>query len=88
MGYFDNLDNGPLNKYKKKNLKMNFFIDVLFYLWIDGHSNFIQFHYRLIVHQRPSNFHAIYNGSNLTVFDKLSNDNEIWMKFEWISIHR
>jgi hypothetical protein len=77
MGYFDNLDDESLNKYKKK-LKMNFFfIDMLFYLWIDGHLNFIQFNYRLIVHQRPSNFHIICNGSNLTVFDGLSNDNEI-----------
>jgi hypothetical protein len=33
MGYFDNLDNGPLNKYKKKILKMKKkFIDVFFYL--------------------------------------------------------
>jgi hypothetical protein len=30
-----------------------------------------------IVHQRPSNFHVIYNGSNLTVFDRLSNNYEI-----------
>jgi hypothetical protein len=76
MIYFDNFDNGSLNKYKKI-LKIIFFIDVFFYLWIDDYSNFIQFHYRLIVHQRPSNFHIIYNGSNLTVFDGLSNDNEI-----------
>jgi hypothetical protein len=27
------------------------FIDMFFYLSIDDHSNFIQFHYRLIVHQ-------------------------------------
>jgi hypothetical protein len=80
MGYFDNLDNGPLNKYKKnlKNKKKKF-IDMFFYLWIDCHSNFMQFHYRLIVHQRPSIFYAIYNGSNLTIFDGLSNDNEILM---------
>jgi hypothetical protein len=41
MDYFDNLDNGPLNKYKKNLKNENFFIDVFFYLWIDGHSNFI-----------------------------------------------
>jgi hypothetical protein len=76
MIYFDNFDNGSLKKYKKI-LKIIFFIDVFFYLWIDDYSNFIQFHYRLIVHQRPSNFHIICNGSNLTVFDGLSNDNEI-----------
>jgi hypothetical protein len=44
---------------------------------MNSHSNFMQFHYRLIVHQRLSNFHIIYNGSNLMVFDGLSNDNEI-----------
>jgi hypothetical protein len=47
------------------------------YLWIDGHSNFLQFYYCLIVHQRSLNFHIICNGSNLMVFDGLSNDNEI-----------
>jgi hypothetical protein len=77
MGYFDNLDNGSLNKYKKNLKNGKKFIDVFFYLWIDGHSNFMQFHYRLIVHQRPSNFQIICNGSNLMVFDGLSNDNEI-----------
>jgi hypothetical protein len=74
MGYFDNLDNGLLTKYKKNG---KIFIDVFFYLYIDGHSNLMQFHYHLIVHQRPSKFHAICNGSNLMVFDRLSNDNEI-----------
>jgi hypothetical protein len=76
MGYFDNLDNEPLNKYKNI-LKMKKNIDVFFYLWIKGHSNFMQFHYRLIVHQRPSNFYAIYNDLNLMVFDGLSNNNKI-----------
>jgi hypothetical protein len=52
-------------------------IDVFFYLLIAGHLNFMQFHYRLIVHQRPSNFHVICNDFNLTVFDRLSNDNKI-----------
>jgi hypothetical protein len=37
----------------------------------------MQFYYRLIVHQRPSFFYIIYNGSKLTVFDGPSNDNEI-----------
>jgi hypothetical protein len=37
----------------------------------------MQFQYRLIVHQRPSNFYIICNGSKLMVFDGLSNDNEI-----------
>jgi hypothetical protein len=37
----------------------------------------MQFHYRLIVHQRSLNFHISYNGFNLTVFDGLSNNNEI-----------
>jgi hypothetical protein len=31
MGYFDNLDNGPLNKYKK-NLNGKKFIGVFFYI--------------------------------------------------------
>jgi hypothetical protein len=53
-------------------------IDVFFYIWIDEHLNLMQFHYRLIVHQRPSIFHKICNGFNLTVFDELSNDNEIF----------
>jgi hypothetical protein len=77
MGYFDNFDNKSLSKYKKilKNEKKC--IDVFFYFYIDGHSNFIQFHYHLIVYQRPSNFHVIYNGFNLMVFDELSNDKEI-----------
>jgi hypothetical protein len=43
----------------------------------DGDSNFMQFHYRLILHQGPSKFYIIYNSYNLTVFDGLSNDNEI-----------
>jgi hypothetical protein len=40
MGYYDNFDNVPLSKYKKilKMEKKNF-IDVFFYLWIEGHSN-------------------------------------------------
>jgi hypothetical protein len=48
-----------------------------FYLYIDGDSNFIQFHYCLIFHQGPSKFYIICNGYNFTVFDGLSNDNEI-----------
>jgi hypothetical protein len=77
MGYFDNLDNGPLNKYKQNLKNGKIFMDLFFYLWIEGHSNFMQFHYRVIVYQIPSNFYAICNGSNLTVFDGLSNDNKI-----------
>jgi hypothetical protein len=34
-----------------------------------------------MVHQKPSNFYEIYNGSNLMVFDGLSNDNEIAWNF-------
>jgi hypothetical protein len=36
----------------------------------------MQFHYHLIVHQWPSNFHIIYNDFNLMIFNGLSNDNE------------
>jgi hypothetical protein len=76
MVYFDNFE--PLNKYKINFKNGKKFINVLFYLQIDDYSNFMKFYYYcLIVHQRPSNFHVIYNGSNLTVFDGLSNDNEI-----------
>jgi hypothetical protein len=52
-------------------------INMLFYLYIDGQINFMQFHYHLIVYQRPLNFHTIYNDFNLTIFDELSNNNEI-----------
>jgi hypothetical protein len=41
MSYFDNLENGSLNKYKKSFKNKKKFIDVFFYLWIDGHSNFM-----------------------------------------------
>jgi hypothetical protein len=46
-------------------------------LSFDGDLNFIQLHYRLILHQRLSKFYTICNGSNLTVFDEVSNDNKI-----------
>jgi hypothetical protein len=55
MGYFIKLDNGLLNKYKKNLKNEKQYINVFFYLWIDGNSNFIQFYYRLIVHQKPLN---------------------------------
>jgi hypothetical protein len=76
MVYFDNLDNGHLNKYKKnKNGKK--FIDVFFYVYIDGHSNFIQINYHLIVHQKQLNWNHCKLHKNLMAFDGLSNDNEI-----------
>jgi hypothetical protein len=50
---------------------------MLFYLWIESHSNFIQFHYHLIVHQTPLNFYVIYNDFNLMVFNGPSNYYEI-----------
>jgi hypothetical protein len=40
MGYFDNLDNRSLNKYKI-NFKNKKIIDVFFYFQIDNHSNFM-----------------------------------------------
>jgi hypothetical protein len=52
-------------------------IDTFFYLYIDVNSNFMQFHYCLLVHQILSKCYVLYNGSKLTVFDGLSNDNEI-----------
>jgi hypothetical protein len=51
MGYFDNLNNEPLNKYKINFKNKKKIIDVFFYLQIDDHLNFIQFHYHFIVHQ-------------------------------------
>jgi hypothetical protein len=77
MGYFNNLDDESLQKYKKILKIEKKLIDVFFYFYIDDHSNFMQFHYHLLVHQRSSNFHIIYNGFNLMIFDGLSNDNEI-----------
>jgi hypothetical protein len=50
MGYFDNLENGLLNKYKK-NLKNE--------------------------KKKLMKLHEICNGSNLTIFDGLPNNNEI-----------
>jgi hypothetical protein len=42
MGYFDNLNNEPLNKYKKiLKMKKKRFIDMFLYLLIDDHSNFM-----------------------------------------------
>jgi hypothetical protein len=37
----------------------------------------MQFHYRLILHQGLSKLYIIYYGYNLTIFDRLSNDNKI-----------
>jgi hypothetical protein len=55
MGYFDNFDKEPLNKCKINLKNGKNFINIFLHLWIEGHSNFIQFHYHLIVHQRPLN---------------------------------
>jgi hypothetical protein len=77
MGYFDNLDNGSLNKYKKnlKNEKKKYRCVLPLLDWWS-----LKFHTISLSFDSPSktiNFHAIYNGSNLTVFDRLSNDNDI-----------
>jgi hypothetical protein len=53
------------------------FKDVFFYFEIDDHSNFIKFHYRLIVHQKPLNWNHCKLHENLMVFDELSNDNKL-----------
>jgi hypothetical protein len=37
----------------------------------------MQFHYRLAIHERSLKCNVICNVSNLTVFDGLSNDNEM-----------
>jgi hypothetical protein len=65
------------------------FIYMSFYLWIDDHSNFIQFHYHLIVHQRSLNWNHCKLYKNLMVFDELSNDIEIaWNLNDHQSISR
>jgi hypothetical protein len=50
---------------------------MFFHLYIDGDLNFMQFHYCLLAHQSPSKYYTICIGSNLTVFDGPSNDNEM-----------
>jgi hypothetical protein len=50
-------------------------MDMFFYLKIDGDSNFMQFHYRLIVHQRPSNYNRYKLYKILMVLDGVSNNN-------------
>jgi hypothetical protein len=65
-----------INMKKIKNRKNNV-IDMFFYLQIDGNLNVMQFHYYLLVYQTPPKYYAFYNGFNLTVFNGLSNDNEI-----------
>jgi hypothetical protein len=50
---------------------------MFFYLYISGDSYFMQFDYRLIVHQRPLNYNRCKLHNILMVFDGLSNDTEI-----------
>jgi hypothetical protein len=50
---------------------------MFFYLYIDGDSNFMQFYYRLIVHQRLPNYNCYELYKILMVLDGVSNDNEI-----------
>jgi hypothetical protein len=69
MGYFDNIDNEFLKKLKK--------VYRCVFLDLDGHSNFMQFYYRLIVHQRLLNWNHYKLYKKLMVFDGLSNDNKI-----------
>jgi hypothetical protein len=75
MGYFDNLDNESLKK--KKIEKIEFFYKYVL-LPLDWWS--VKFYVISLSFDSPSmtiNFHIIYNGSNLMIFDELSNDNEI-----------
>jgi hypothetical protein len=77
MGYFGNFDNGS-KKIEKKIEKFNRCVLLKIEREkIDDHSNFMQFHNRLIVHQRSLiwNYGKLFE--NLTVFDELLNDNEI-----------
>jgi hypothetical protein len=41
MSYFDNFDNEFLNKYEKNRKNRKNLIDMLFYLYVDGDSNFM-----------------------------------------------
>jgi hypothetical protein len=43
MSYFDNIDNGPLNKYKQNLKNRRKLTDVFFYLWIESHSISLSF---------------------------------------------
>jgi hypothetical protein len=72
MSYFDNLDNGPLNKYKiiLKN-KKKVYRCVL--LPMDSES--FKFHSISLSFDSPSK--TVKLDKNLMVFDRLSNDNEI-----------
>jgi amino acid permease len=40
----------------------------------------------LIVYERPSESYTIYNGSNLTTFDRLSNDNKLHRIWNTINV--
>jgi hypothetical protein len=60
--HFDNHDHEFLNKY---------------HLWIDDDLNFIQYHYRLIVHQKLSNYNRCKLYKILIVLDEISNNNQI-----------
>jgi hypothetical protein len=74
MGYFDNVDNGPLNKYKKiLKMKKVYRCVILILDWWSFKFHVI----RLIVHQRPLNWNRCKLYENLMVFDRLSNNNEI-----------
>jgi hypothetical protein len=48
-----------------------------FYLYIDGDSNFMQFRYCLIVHQRSLNYNYCKLYKILMVLNRVSNNNEI-----------
>jgi hypothetical protein len=50
-------------------------MNIILYLYIDGDLNLMQFHYRLIVHQRLSNYNHCKLYKILIVIDGASNDN-------------
>jgi hypothetical protein len=77
MDYFDNLDNGFHNKYKKILKIEKNFIDIFFSLinwqWFKFHTISLSFD----TPSKTIKFYIIYNDYNLMVFDGVSNDNKI-----------
>jgi hypothetical protein len=59
-----------------KKLKIKKIMNIFFYLEIDGNTNFMWFYYRLIVHQRSSNYNRCKLYKIMMVLDGVSNDNK------------
>jgi hypothetical protein len=77
MGYFDNFDNEFLNKYKKKSYKWKINYKCVLILLDWGSFKFHSISLSFDSLSKTIKFYVICNGSNLTFFDGLSNNNEI-----------